>query len=166
VTETEIVLSLPGGTGSGSPGLQNGTGTAASFRLGDEAGLAIDAARNLYVSDVGNREVRKISPQGVVITFLSGFNTDILDVFIYPAGILNTFLANGSVSRLNMADMTATQVDISVDYDFLLKVTVRDMKHYQDFVFNKLGSVNSIGSTHSTFVMAVVKNTFGAAAGK
>jgi len=33
VTETEIVLSLPGGTGSGSPGLQNGTGTAASFRL-------------------------------------------------------------------------------------------------------------------------------------
>nr|WP_322623946.1 Lrp/AsnC family transcriptional regulator [uncultured Flavobacterium sp.] len=52
--------------------------------------------------------------------------------------------------------------NISGDYDFLLKVTVRDMKHYQDFVFNKLGSVDSIGSTHSTFVMAEIKNTFGA----
>jgi Lrp/AsnC family leucine-responsive transcriptional regulator len=32
------------------------------------------------------------------------------------------------------------------------------MKHYQDFVFNKLGAVESIGSTHSTFVMAEIKN--------
>ncbi|MXN92262.1 winged helix-turn-helix transcriptional regulator [Flavobacterium sp. Sd200] len=53
--------------------------------------------------------------------------------------------------------------NISGDFDFLLKVTVRDMKHYQDFVFNKLGSVGSIGSTHSMFVMAEMKNTFGAA---
>lgn len=51
--------------------------------------------------------------------------------------------------------------NISGDFDFLLKVQVRDMKHYQDFVFNKLGSVDSIGSTHSTFVMAEVKNTHG-----
>lgn len=51
--------------------------------------------------------------------------------------------------------------NISGDFDFLLKVQVRDMKHYQDFVFNKLGSVDSIGSTHSTFVMAEVKNNYG-----
>ncbi|CAH0260958.1 Lrp/AsnC family transcriptional regulator [Chryseobacterium sp. Bi04] len=51
--------------------------------------------------------------------------------------------------------------NISGDFDFLLKVQVRDMKHYQDFVFNTLGSVDSIGSTHSTFVMAEVKNTHG-----
>lgn len=53
--------------------------------------------------------------------------------------------------------------NISGDYDFMLKVNVKDMKHYQDFVFNKLGSVTSIGSTHSTFVMAEIKNTYGAA---
>jgi len=50
--------------------------------------------------------------------------------------------------------------NISGDYDFLLKVYTRDMKHYQDFVFNKLGSVKSIGSTHSTFVMCENKNTY------
>lgn len=49
--------------------------------------------------------------------------------------------------------------NISGDFDFLLKVYARDMKHYQDFVFNKLGSVKSIGSTHSTFVMCENKNT-------
>ena len=49
--------------------------------------------------------------------------------------------------------------NISGDYDFILKVYARDMKNYQDFVFNKLGSVESIGSTHSTFVMAEIKNT-------
>ncbi len=47
------------------------------------------------------------------------------------------------------------------DFDFLLKVYARNMKHYQDFVFNKLGGVKSIGSTHSTFVMTEIKNTYG-----
>lgn len=50
--------------------------------------------------------------------------------------------------------------NISGDFDFLLKVYTRDMKDYQDFVFNKLGSVKSIGSTHSTFVMCENKNTY------
>lgn len=49
--------------------------------------------------------------------------------------------------------------NISGDYDFILKVFAKDMKHYQEFVFNKLGTVESIGSTHSTFVMAEIKNS-------
>lgn len=59
---------------------------------------------------------------------------------------------------LNIEEVTECY-NISGDYDFILKVYARDMKHYQDFVFNKLGSVDSIGSTHSTFVMAEIKNT-------
>ncbi len=50
--------------------------------------------------------------------------------------------------------------NISGDFDFLLKVLAKDMKHYQDFVFNKLGSVKSIGSTHSTFVMCENKHSY------
>jgi len=48
--------------------------------------------------------------------------------------------------------------NISGDYDFILKVFAKDMKQYQNFVFNKLGSVESIGSTQSTFVMSEIKN--------
>lgn len=49
--------------------------------------------------------------------------------------------------------------NISGDYDFLLKVLVKDMKDYQNFVFNKLGEVSNIGGAHSTFVMSEIKNT-------
>tara|TARA_R110000822_G_scaffold41272_8_gene112175 strand:+ start:11300 stop:11761 length:462 start_codon:yes stop_codon:yes gene_type:complete len=50
--------------------------------------------------------------------------------------------------------------NVSGDYDFLLKVMVKDMKHYQDFVLNHLGSIKNIGSAHSTFVMGDIKNTY------
>lgn len=65
------------------------------------------------------------------------------------------------VKEIMEIEEVAECYNISGDFDFLLKVQVRDMKHYQDFVFNKLGSVDSIGSTHSTFVMAEVKNNHG-----
>lgn len=50
--------------------------------------------------------------------------------------------------------------NISGNYDFRLKVLVRDMKHYQDFVLNDLGSIKNIGSAHSTFVMGVIKHSY------
>ena len=64
------------------------------------------------------------------------------------------------VSDIMRLDEVVECYNISGDYDFLLKVYAKDMKHYQDFVFNKLGSVKSIGSTHSTFVMCENKNTY------
>jgi Lrp/AsnC family leucine-responsive transcriptional regulator len=51
--------------------------------------------------------------------------------------------------------------NISGDYDFLLKIIIRDMKHYQFFVINELGSVENIGSAHSTFVIGVTKHSYG-----
>lgn len=63
------------------------------------------------------------------------------------------------VNDIMQIDEVVECYNISGDYDFILKVYARDMKNYQDFVFNKLGSVESIGSTHSTFVMAEIKNT-------
>jgi len=50
--------------------------------------------------------------------------------------------------------------NISGDYDFLLKIVIRDMKHYQFFVINELGSVENIGNAHSTFVIGVTKHSY------
>ena len=47
----------------------------------------------------------------------------------------------------------------SGDYDFMMKIYVEDMEHYQDFVLNTLGVIESIGSLHSIFVIGEVKNT-------
>jgi len=68
-------------------------------------------------------------------------------------------IGNRFVEDILNIDEVVECYNISGDYDFILKVYAKDMKHYQDFVFNKLGSVESIGSTHSTFVMAEIKNT-------
>lgn len=71
----------------------------------------------------------------------------------------NKEIGHHFVTDIMNIDEVVECYNISGDYDFILKVYARDMKHYQDFVFNKLGSVESIGSTHSTFVMAEIKNT-------
>jgi Lrp/AsnC family leucine-responsive transcriptional regulator len=68
-------------------------------------------------------------------------------------------VGNSFVQDILKIDEVVECYNISGDYDFFLKVYAKDMKHYQDFVFNKLGSVESIGSAHSTFVMAEIKNT-------
>ncbi len=48
---------------------------------------------------------------------------------------------------------------ISGDYDYLLKVIVKDMKAFREFMVSKLTSINHIGSTHSMFVINEVKHT-------
>ena len=48
---------------------------------------------------------------------------------------------------------------ISGDYDYLLKVIVKDMEAFREFMVNKLTSINHIGSTHSMFVINEVKHT-------
>ncbi|MCH2235802.1 MAG: Lrp/AsnC family transcriptional regulator [Crocinitomicaceae bacterium] len=50
--------------------------------------------------------------------------------------------------------------NIAGDYDFRLKIMVKDMRHYQDFVLNELGSIKNIGSANSTFVMGVIKHSY------
>lgn len=67
-------------------------------------------------------------------------------------------VGNELVQAIQNIDEVTECYNISGDFDFLLKVQVRDMKHYQDFVFNKLGSLDCIGGTHSTFAMAEIKN--------
>lgn len=49
----------------------------------------------------------------------------------------------------------------SGDYDFLIKVYAHDMKIYQQFMLNTLGTINCIGSLHSIFVIDETKNTHG-----
>ena len=51
--------------------------------------------------------------------------------------------------------------NISGDYDYLLKIHAPDMKYYQEFILNVLGTIDSMGSLMSTFVMDEVKHESG-----
>jgi Lrp/AsnC family leucine-responsive transcriptional regulator len=48
---------------------------------------------------------------------------------------------------------------VSGDYDYILKICVRDMEDYRHFMLTKLTSLQHIASTHSSFMIAEVKNT-------
>ncbi|GAL67902.1 Lrp/AsnC family transcriptional regulator [Jejuia pallidilutea] len=48
---------------------------------------------------------------------------------------------------------------VSGDYDYLLKVIVKDMEAFREFMVKKLTTINHIGSTHSMFVINEVKQT-------
>lgn len=48
---------------------------------------------------------------------------------------------------------------VSGDYDYILKVHVKDMDEYREFMVTKLTGLNHIGSTHSSFMIGEVKNT-------
>ena len=48
---------------------------------------------------------------------------------------------------------------VSGDYDYILKIYVKDMDEYRNFMVTKLTAIKHIGSTHSTFAIAEVKNT-------
>ena len=78
--------------GAGAPGFQDGSGTQARFH--SPRGLALDKQGNIYVADVNNHSIRKISPQGQVTTlsgtgyagFQNGTNDSVR--YNYPVGLL------------------------------------------------------------------------------
>jgi serine/threonine-protein kinase len=63
ITSAGVVTTLAGSTTSGS---SDGTGASASFL--NPFGVAVDSSGNVYVADLSNSKLRKITPAGVVTT--------------------------------------------------------------------------------------------------
>ena len=74
---------------------------------------------------------------------------------------INHEIADSFTSRILSISEVTECYNISGAYDYLLKVRVRDMKQYQEFVLSKLGEIESLGSIESTFVMGELKQDYG-----
>ncbi|MFY7671993.1 Lrp/AsnC family transcriptional regulator [Tenacibaculum sp. MEBiC06402] len=62
-------------------------------------------------------------------------------------------------SEILKLDEVSECFHISGDYDYVLKIYVKDMEEYREFMVNKLTTIKHIGSTQSSFMIGEVKNT-------
>ena len=74
---------------------------------------------------------------------------------------INRQMADAFTHRIRLIPEVTECYNISGAYDYLLKIRTADMKQYQDFLLNKLGDAETVGSIESTFVMSEIKQSYG-----
>ena len=72
---------------------------------------------------------------------------------------MNRSVARDFISVIRDIPQVAECYNISGEYDYLLKIQAPDMQYYNEFIINVLGTIDSIGSILSSFVMNEIKNT-------
>ncbi|MBO5562094.1 MAG: Lrp/AsnC family transcriptional regulator [Bacteroidales bacterium] len=70
-------------------------------------------------------------------------------------------IAHDFVERVRSIPEVAECYNISGEFDYLLKIYAPDMQYYNDFIINTLGTIESLGSIQSSFVMNEIKSSFG-----
>ncbi|MFL9889137.1 NHL repeat-containing protein [Paraburkholderia agricolaris] len=117
ITAAGVVSTIAGST---TPGHADGMGSSASFN--SPWGVAVDASGNIYVADVENEEIRKITPAGLVSTFAGSLSAGSLDgtgstaLFAGPRGIAidrsgNLYVAdssNNEIRKITPAGVVST----------------------------------------------------------
>ncbi|MBQ8969401.1 MAG: Lrp/AsnC family transcriptional regulator [Bacteroidaceae bacterium] len=74
---------------------------------------------------------------------------------------MNHDIALDFVQRIREVTEVTECYNISGNFDYLLKIHAPDMHAYQEFILNKLGTIESVGSIESTFVMDTIKQEYG-----
>ena len=74
---------------------------------------------------------------------------------------INHEIADEFVRRIRHIPEVTECYNTSGTYDYLLKVRAADMRQYQEFILNKLGTIESLASLESTFVMSEAKQEYG-----
>ena len=70
-------------------------------------------------------------------------------------------IAHDFVNRVKDIPEVAECYNISGEFDYLLKIYAPDMQYYNAFIINVLGTIKSLGSIQSSFVMDPVKTSAG-----
>ena len=72
---------------------------------------------------------------------------------------MNRSVAREFIKVIRDIPQVAECYNVSGEYDYLLKIQAPDMKYYNEFIINVLGTIDAIGSILSSFVMDEIKNT-------
>ena len=118
---------------------------------------------NLSVTAVYER-IKKLERVGVIEKYVAVVNKEkIGKAFMVFCHIKLVKHSNEYITKFESEVIQFDEVlecyNVSGDYDYILKVVVRNMKAYRGFINLKLTGLDHIGSTHSTFIMSELKNS-------
>lgn len=118
---------------------------------------------NLSVTAVYER-IKKLEREGIIDKYVVLLNRSKAEkgfvVFCHIKLVQHTreFLTKFESEVIQLKEVLECH-HVSGDYDYILKIVVRDMQEYREFLVTKLTTLDHIGSTHSSFMISEVKNT-------
>ncbi len=118
---------------------------------------------DLSVTAVYER-IKKLERVGVIEKYVAVLNKEkIGKSFVVLCHIKLVQHSNEYITKFESEVIKLHEVlecfNVSGDYDYVLKVVVRNMKAYREFINTKLTKIQYIGSTHSTFIISELKNS-------
>lgn len=122
-----------------------------SFRLGLSVTAIYERIKKL--------ERRKIITHYTALVDKKKVNRDfVVFCHIKLARHTKEFIAEFEKQVLRLAEVQEC-FHVSGDYDYILKVNLKNMEDYRLFLVNKLTALTVIGSTQSTFVVSELKDS-------
>ena len=107
--------------------------------------------------------LKKIEQSGVVKEYVALLDREIIGKTI--VAFINVSLQLHSKPLINVFEKSIVKVPevmecfhVAGNFDYLLKVVVKDMNSYQNFLSNKLATIENIAHVQSSFVMTEIKH--------
>lgn len=118
---------------------------------------------NLSVTAVYER-IKKLEREGTIDKYVALLNRNKINKgFVVFCHIKLIQHSKDFLTKFENEVVKLTEVlecfHVSGDYDYILKICVKDMEEYREFMVTKLTTLQHIGSTHSTFMISEVKST-------
>ena len=119
---------------------------------------------NLSTTPVFER-LKRLEREGYIRQYIAILDAEKLDLGfeVYCSVKLKQMsrdVARDFTRMIRQIPQVAERYNISGEYDYLLKIRARNMKQYNDFIINVLGTLDTIGSIQSSFVMDEIKHSY------
>ena len=106
--------------------------------------------------------IRRLESSGIIEKYVAVLNKEKIgyhvEVFCQVTLLVHSKkLITKFEKAVNRIDEIKECFHVAGNYDYLLKVIVKDMKSYQYFLKNKLSVLDSVANVQSTFVMSSTK---------
>lgn len=121
----------------------------------------IAKAVSLTTTPVHNR-IKRLEKTGVIAKYVAKINDEkagnkLMALCYITLQKHSTAAGTKFIHSVREWEEVTECLNISGEYDFVLRVCVKDMNAYQHFYVQKIGELENIGRSHTVFVMGKIK---------